>query len=224
VEGLKEALRIRENIAALQNELARISATAETPPPEGASAVTGTGKLPRQIGDHDGPNPSQNFLRRFEKEITAIAGVATALGIISGAIGLMLTSCQLSDTRKTFEAGTVYNLQKDGRELAWDIKKNSPEAYDYIFRYIATNNYPETTKSNSIPAIAKIIQFYSSVYNQHIDGVLSERYWPPFAAEICDVIRRPPIATYWTNKIVSGSFSPEFKQFGLNCLTNKSNH
>jgi len=150
------------------------------------------------------------FLGSNESAITAIAGIATAVGVLLAAISLKSSERQV-------EATTVYNIQKDARDLLEKIR-NDPEVFDYLRSYNETNSYSSNVVQKAQTDVVLIIQFYSSVYNQHRDGILSDKFWQPFSEEMCDFIRSPVVAKFWTNSVDRGHYNEDFKRFGHVCL------
>lgn len=171
------------------------------------------------------PNELQvvmNFLKNYGTEIGTVAAVASTIGIIFAAIGLFATRAQIEDSRKALEATTVYNIQKDAREMLKDLHQTPPE----VSAYIAAEKLPENPAPDLVTKaefkITEVIQFYSAVFNQHRDGVVTGKYWDTFAKEICKFVRLPVVSKFWQERVVHGTYGDEFRRFGCECLERKS--
>ena len=96
----------------------------------------------------------------------ALGSLATVAAVIVGGYALTQTNKQLEATRKQLEASTMYNIQKDGRELMVSTERDA-EVWDYLFRYEAAREpYPAELKARADRQLWLIMQFYSSVSNQ----------------------------------------------------------
>ena len=81
------------------------------------------------------PNPVSpiwHWFRNNQPPINAVSSIFGALGVCVAAGSLWFASNQFSQTVKSLQASTVYNLQKDARELLTSIRKDDPEVYRYI--------------------------------------------------------------------------------------------
>lgn len=155
-----------------------------------------------------------NYLREYEKEIGAAAAIASTIGIFLAAIGLLGTKAQIEDSRRAVEATTVYNMQKDAREVLKELNQ-TPQVRDYIIG--ASNNLGDPP-AQAESKITEIIQFYSAVYNQYRDGIITEKYWTTFENEICGFVQFPAVAKFWKEKVVPGKYGDGFKKLGSKCL------
>lgn len=181
---------------------------------EGAPSTPPKPALPNEF------QVAMNFLKEYEKQIGTVAAVASTLGIILAAVGLFWTKAQIEDSRKALEATTVYNIQKDAREVLKDLNQ-TPDVYSYITEgKLPENPSPDfSTKAES--KIAELIQFYSGVFNQHRNEVITGKYWDTFAEEICGFIQFPVVSEFWKKRAADGRYSKEFRQFGSKCLEQK---
>lgn len=169
------------------------------------------------------PNEFQvamNFLRKYEKEIGTVAAVASTIGIIFAAVGLFGTKAQIEDSRKALEATTVYNIQKDAREMLKEFNQ-MPDVFDYITAEKLPVDPSSDIAKKANFKITEVIQFYSGVFNQHRDGVITGKYWDTFENEICRFIGLPVVSKFWEERVAGGSYSDEFKRFGSRCLDRK---
>jgi len=62
----------------------------------------------------------ERLCRKYEKTILAFTGIATVGAVVYAAMSL-------KSTERIAEANTVYNLQKDGRDLLTKISDDSKE-------------------------------------------------------------------------------------------------
>ncbi len=150
---------------------------------------------------------------RFERWLAIAADVATALGIVVGIIVLLATREQLKDARKTAESMTVYSIQKDARDMITALRQKKA-VFDFITDYNPTNNYPVALRQEADFEIGQLVQFHSAVFNQHRNGVITDRYWSTFEQNIRNFMSFAPVSAYWTNNVLKGGYNEEFKQFG----------
>jgi hypothetical protein len=156
-------------------------------------------------------------LKKYDKEIGAGAAIASTIGIFIAAFGLFATNTQIADSRKALEATTVFNIQKDARELLRDLHQ-TPGLYEYIAGDELPENAAPDLPTKAQSKMSELVQFYSVVFNQHRGGVITGKYWETFANEICGFIRLPIAAKFWKEEVVPGEYGNEFKQFGTQCL------
>jgi hypothetical protein len=79
------------------------------------------------------------------------------LGTCVAAVALWFAANQFSQTRRSLESSTLYNLQKDGRELISSMRKEAPDVYQYVFQYNAQNE-SDTAYAKALPYITILIQ------------------------------------------------------------------
>lgn len=147
---------------------------------------------------------------------TAHKDFIAAVGVIAGVSGLFFTGWQIKLANETLEASRVYEIQRDGRALI-DSFEGNPAALDYLLNYDASKTYQLKTLRSATLKIRKIIQFYSSVHNQKVAGIITDRHWPGFLKDICGFLRLQPVKQYWDQHVVAGSFSMEFKDLKKEC-------
>jgi hypothetical protein len=161
------------------------------------------------------------FLQKYDKAIGACAAIASTIGIFIAAFALFATNTQIEDSRKALEATTVFNIQKDARELLRDIHQ-TPGLYEYIAGDELPENAASDVATKAQSKMSELVQFYSVVFNQHRGGVITEKYWDTFANEMCGFIRLPIATKFWKEEVVPGEYGAEFKQFGTHCLERES--
>ena len=158
-----------------------------------------------------------NIFQTREKEIASIAAIVTTIGVFFAAFGIFFAYCQLKEAKRSLEASTVYNIQKDGRELLNSLQKDV-EVLNYIYRYDKNKQYDNDLLLRADLKITEIIQYFSSVFNQRKNKVITDLYWDTFVEEICRFIKKEPVSRFWKDKVIKGKYSNEFKTFGNNCL------
>ena len=65
-----------------------------------------------------------------------MGSLAAVPAVIVASYQLSQTNSQLEATRKQLEATTIYNIQKDGRELMI-VAQRDTEVWDYLFKFDA---------------------------------------------------------------------------------------
>jgi hypothetical protein len=149
------------------------------------------------------------FVKDYEKLFGATAAVATIAALI-------FTGCQIQNASKSLEASTVYGLQKEGRDLHAVLFREHKDAYKSVLGLPATDK----VNTDEVDFVAtSLIQYFSSVVNQHRNGVIGDDYWPAFDREMCSLLRRPSITSFWKTRVERGSYGEDFKQWGSKCLT-----
>jgi hypothetical protein len=149
------------------------------------------------------------FVKDYEKLFAAAAAVAAIAALV-------FTGFQIRDARKALEASTVYGLQKDGRDLLAVLYREHKDAYKAVLELGPVDK----ASPDEIDFVeTSLIQYFSSVVNQHRNGVIGDDYWPAFDREMCVLLKRPTITSFWKTRVAGGSYSEDFKQWGSRCLT-----
>lgn len=149
------------------------------------------------------------FFKKYEKVISGLVGVVTLCS-------LLIAAWQLHEASKQIEASTIYQIQKDGRELLGSLNKDSL-IFNYIYRYKTGTKYNEVVLSRAERKIVELTQYFSSVFNQKRNGIISDRYWTTFNEEICHFFRIEPVSRFWEDKGKNGYYSDDFKTLIRNC-------
>lgn len=145
------------------------------------------------------------FLQKNSQIFEVVASVSTVLA-------LLFTGYQIYEARRGLEASTVYQLQRDGREI---LKSHDVAVRAYVFGVGARD---PTLAARGEPLITEMIQYYSSVLNQRRNGVIGDSYWDAFDREMCTNISRSRVKEFWTQKVAKGLYSDDFKRWGEDCL------
>jgi hypothetical protein len=161
--------------------------------------------------------PMWKWLGNNSPHFQSVGAIATTIGAPSAAFALFLTWWQVGEARRAIEATTVYNLQKDAREMIVKLEEE-PEVYDYLMAYDPQKKYPDEIVRKAQRKLHVVFQFYSSVFNQHQQGTLPENFWATFSEEICRFLQRDPVKQFWHEKVRPGTFNKAFKDFGDHCL------
>jgi hypothetical protein len=157
------------------------------------------------------------WISKNQSVLVAIGSIGSLLCGIATLIGVIVASCSLTQTNKQLEATTVYNIQKDGRELRQSIQADAALS-DYFFRYNSNEPYPPELKAKADRELAIIMQFYSSITNQRRDESISESFWTDFERDFCNFLHTIPAKQYWDQKVLPGAYDEYFKEVGQRCL------
>lgn len=150
------------------------------------------------------------FFKTYERVISGLAAIA-------GVIALFFAGYQIHATSKQVEGSTVYLIQKDGREL-FNSLQSEPGVFNYIFLFKSSVSHDPAIVSKAELKIVEITQYFSSVFNQRQDGVISSRYWNTFEKEICGFYRLEPVARFWKERGQKGSYGQAFKNQISKCI------
>jgi hypothetical protein len=138
-------------------------------------------------------------------------------GFAVAAVGIFIGAKNLEGAKRSLESTTVYNIQKDSRELLVALK-NDPSLWNYLTKHDQTAQYTSELLQKADGQITILIQFFSSVYNQRRNKVISDTFWDSLEGEIHGVLNLPPVKTFWQSKVISGQYNQDFKNFGNECI------
>jgi hypothetical protein len=158
-----------------------------------------------------------DWITRNQPLLIAIGSIGSLLCGLATLIGVLFASWSITQATKQLEATTVYNIQKDGRELLQSFQAD-PELSDYFFRYNPNQSYPPELKAKADRELAIIMQFYSSITNQRRDESISEIFWLDFERDFCNFLNAAPAKQYWDQKVLPGAYDEYFKAVGQRCL------
>lgn len=151
-------------------------------------------------------------LDEYEKLLVGLASIATVVALVFAAF-------QLQQAQKNLEASIVYQVQRDGRALLETLFRSDPQVGEFIF---GSGKGDKAVETKADLALMEMIQYYTAVFNQHRNGVISDKYWDTFDTEMCRTIVKPKVTEFWVQKVRTGSYSPEFKKWGETCLARPS--
>jgi len=148
---------------------------------------------------------------------------AQLLAAAAAAVGLLLTWQQLGETRKAYEqsiatlqANTIYQIQKDGRELLSALTTDR-ETFRYIFQHNVSQTYAPDVKERADLRIALLLNFYASIVNQREAGAVGNSLWTSFRREFCVFLKNAPVKSLWDSRVSSGAYNPAFVREGSTC-------
>jgi hypothetical protein len=154
----------------------------------------------------------KSFCLNNEKSLSGAAALATIAGVILGLGGMGFAVYQIREARLAVEATSIFELQNGGRALLTDAK---PEVISYVFEYDPNITYAPEIQLEAKLFLIKLFQFYTTVFNQRQNGIISDRYWPTFEKEIQRCLKVKPIQKFWTDKVLpSEGYGEKFKHFG----------
>jgi hypothetical protein len=124
----------------------------------------------------------------YHKDVIAgIAGVATAIGLVVTSLALVVATVQIRQQRQLNRAHTVYDMQRDARELAWQLMS------DPILAHAVFGDVPDKGKA----AIASAINYYSAVFQMWQHKVLSDHLWNLFATDFAKMLELDRSRLQW---------------------------
>src|SRR5882724_8004528 len=150
------------------------------------------------------------FFEKYEKVISGVVGVLTFCSVF-------IAAWQLRQASKQIEASTIYQIQKDGRQLLGSLNQDS-SIFNYIYKYKDGTKYNQDVVSRAERKIVELTQYFSSVFNQRRNGIISDPYWTTFNEEICHFFRIRPDTRFWEERGKSGQYSDDFKTLIRSCL------
>jgi hypothetical protein len=142
------------------------------------------------------------------------------IGIIGAGltlVGLLYAGVQIRAGANALQASTLYQIQKDGRELRNEALRDT--AYvAYVEDYDPSRTYETETISQAERRVGIILQFYASIFNQRSFGTLNDLTWRDAHADLCAFVRREPVRTIWLNRLSHHTFSGAFAAEIHDCL------
>jgi hypothetical protein len=154
-----------------------------------------------------------------EQPMRSIGSIGTAIGACMAAFGVFFASSNLQHTQQAVQAATLYNVQKDARALFSGL---DPEVMAYLYEPAKNQQHSPQLLQKAEQQLTTIVQFYSSVFNQHQDGIMSDKHWNSFQDEICSFLSLPHVKEFWEKRVAPGHYNSEFKDFGNKCINQTS--
>jgi hypothetical protein len=147
------------------------------------------------------------------------------MGLVIGILGALLTlggllfaGVQIKAGANALQASTLYQIQKDGRELRNEALRDT--AYvSYVEDYDPARTYAQNTISHAERRVGIILQFYASIFNQRSFGTLNDLTWQVVHADLCAFVKREPVRSMWLDRLSQHTFSLEFARAIDECLT-----
>jgi hypothetical protein len=148
--------------------------------------------------------------------VSALSSALQTAGIILAAVGLLMTSCQLRDTRNALRATTALQLQKDGRELFGAM---DPDTASYIYAYDSQKKYdPAIVQKAQIRAI-QVLNYFASASRQNDYGTIDADLWQSVVREFCGTLTRYEIfRRFWSQAVQNKIYRDNFIAVGQACL------
>jgi len=145
-------------------------------------------------------------------------GVA-AYGLLHTAHQLELTNLQLEQAKVALRANTIFNVQKDGRELAGSLAADPK-----LFRFIYDVDKVAADDDLRLKArfkIGQLINFYASLYNQFEAGAIDEKFEKTGMADFCFLLAKSTFAQSMWRSIQQRpmGYQSGFLAEGEKCLT-----
>jgi hypothetical protein len=110
--------------------------------------------------------------------IAGLAGVATAIGLLVTSLALVIAAIQIREQRQLNRAHAVYEMQRDARELAWQLMS------DPVLACAVYGSIPDKEKA----AIATVINYYSAAFQMWQHRVLDDHLWELFAKDFAKML------------------------------------
>jgi hypothetical protein len=146
-----------------------------------------------------------------------IETIVTIVGSALTFIGLIFAGLQIRSGAQQLEAAAIYTMQKDARELVEKSRQN-PAFVDYVLEYDPAKAYSDETKKAAGRQIGIVVQFYSSIFNQHKFGVTSREAWQVALDDMCRFIATEPVRIVWTEKLAA-KYPEDFRAEANRCLS-----
>ena len=105
------------------------------------------------------PRPRMGAVERAQ----VWASIAQVGATLIAAIALILAFQPIQETKRSLRANTLYNIQKDGRELFASLIPDG--VYQYIYAYDRDKNYKLEVEEMGQLKVRQLVNFYASVYN-----------------------------------------------------------
>jgi hypothetical protein len=187
---------------------------------EGSADMAGTTTTPGRTG----------FLGwLFENwiHLVEVIGVGAAVwGLFHTAHQLSLTNDQLSQTKlqlqqakESLRANTIFNIQRDGRELIGSIAAD-PKLFRFVFDLDKGASADDDIRFKAEIKVGQLINFYSSVYNQFEAGAVDEKFWKTSFGELCQLLKKTFPRSMWRQIVEQASdrYQRGFLEEGQTCL------
>ena len=85
------------------------------------------------------------------------------IGFAGTVFALFLGARQLQEGANALQASTIYQIQKDGRDLR-EATLKEPDYIAYVEQYDPSKTYSEDVLNNAARRVGIILQFYSAIY------------------------------------------------------------
>lgn len=148
--------------------------------------------------------------------VSALSGAIQTIGVIAAVVGLLVTSCQLRDTRNALRATTALQLQKDGRELFGSM---DPDSASYIYAYDGQKKYDPAVVQKAQIRVIQVLNYYASASRQHDYGTIDEDLWGSVVQEFCGTLTKYEVfRRFWMQAVQNKIYRTNFIETGQKCL------
>lgn len=124
----------------------------------------------------------------------AIMAATSIVSILVAVIGFSITIFQIIETRMALQSATMYEIQRDGREIVQKIFDKD----DGISRYTSGDTSDLVTKQSETD-LWTINNFYLSVFRQDKIMGLPADFKERFRSDFCTFVKNKKLATLWDN-------------------------
>jgi hypothetical protein len=114
------------------------------------------------------------WFAEYKDVIAGIAGIATAFGLLVTSAALVVAAIQIREERQLNRASTVYKIQRDAREFAWQLIS------DPILARAVFGKNPDKERA----AVATAINFYSTAFQMWQYRLLDGHLWRLLASDL----------------------------------------
>lgn len=143
------------------------------------------------------------YLKAHETLVSAGSDIASVVALILTAIALGFTGWQVHGNNRQVKARSIYDIQKDAREVASRFFQDPEIAKNLLSKEISTMDL-------LFAQVGQFFNFYAAVYQQKRLGVIDDRLWKPFATEIEFFLQLPKTQEFWNAKRESEEYDPAF--------------
>lgn len=159
----------------------------------------------------------REWLAKNKNPLQAAAAIAATLSLAIGAGSLIVAAYQAQRAATTLEAATLYQIQKDGRDLFRQVSEN-PAYQKFVMNFNPNVKYDEDLKREAELRIGMVLQYFSAISKQFEFSALSDRSRASWDRDLCDFVTRQPVKTVWQEKFARSELSDNFKQQVNACL------
>jgi hypothetical protein len=150
------------------------------------------------------------WFAEYKEVIAGLAGITTAIGLLVTSFALVIAAIQIREQRQLNRAHAVYEMQRDARELGWQLM-GDPELARAVY-----GNVPDKGKA----AIATAINYYSAVFQMWQHSVLDDHLWELFANDFAQLLKLDQACKQWNE--TKNNFDTRFVNEMEQRITNES--
>ncbi len=132
-----------------------------------------------------------------------LANLATTIGVFVGIFALLFTGYQIHINNRQTKAKSIYEIQKDSREIALQLLSDRDVARELLGKDLQLRDFADAT-------IGRLFNLYAAIFQQYRYKILDKGLWRPFEIEIEQFLAHPYAAEFWESKQESGEYDPKF--------------